>query len=223
MARQEYSDPSGEAVARIEQAVDDIELQVDQIETIVTEIQNTDLANLAESVYSPLKYKPFSYDFFTNSNGVDQWYDITINGKGYIEDAVAFAFQTQMNIDYELIIDGSLYMGSEGNGDLNDPTTVVGVINQKNVMSASNVTDSYSMYYPVIKSGTPTQRQVDKSALIKSLYNGILPNLVKQTYTYYRPCALVANPIPFETSCVLRFRSSLGSRTLGGRLVGGVE
>lgn len=164
MAREEYSDPTSEAVGRIE-------TQVDEIEVLVTEIKETDLANLEENIYTPLKYKPFVYNFYGVLAQASTWQEvINITGVGYVTTAVATATAaTSGKLGVRITIDGVEMMSNYGFNS-NPSHGMIGLLNQNELVASANGTFELN-----IGSLIGEADNVSHEAYVRDLIYGVLP------------------------------------------------
>lgn len=214
MARQEYSDPSAEAVARIETSVDEIEV-------LVQDIKNTDLANIEENIYSPLVYKPFVYEYH-GSPLANVWTEVlNINGEGFLETAIEILniISSSYAHGLQIFADGiKIYESYAGNSN-NSKIQATGILNSKEIQSA-NRTSSYDAFTAYILSPTESSGAINQNFTIDNLSIGTLPILNTRAKA---SVFLISSQIGFKTNLTINFKKSTDAFNMVGWFKGGVK
>lgn len=199
MARKEYSDPTSEAVDRIE-------IQVDEIEILVTEIKETDLANLEENIYSPLNYDPFTEAYYNSAFPSGVWTEvINVTGEGFIESAYGVVGDDDVYAGIQIEVDGEIIFNCYGTNDSNDLNSVIGIANSKILNSSSkDTTSDFANAFLPVTSGV----NYLSNAKINGIYTGEFGS-TEINQNGNPPLALISEKIGFDSSLIVRMKSQL--------------
>ncbi len=112
MGRPQYSSPEAEAIAQIDQSVQDIEVAVDELDVVVQELKDTDIANIATEIQNLDMWENYTkqvIDFDVNLNISSFTSVVSASGApGMLKDIVLrvqeFSFMN-LYIDGVLVID----------------------------------------------------------------------------------------------------------------------
>lgn len=196
MGRLQYSSPEAEAFGQIDQAVQDIESAVDDIDIILTELQSTDIANLADEVanlgfwdaYTPLNERQ-------RGSKPNTWTSVyNINGEGYIGKLI---ISSKYACGARIYIDGVLEMELHYYNS-NHSRAMGGIINNKNLVQIGDQSNGYDTFTCIdLDQSDVNDMQLER--VYEYITSDDLPNYVGTTDLYSK-CYVIEIPWFFTTS-----------------------
>jgi hypothetical protein len=223
MARELYSNPSAILIEEIQNSVV-------EIDNIVTDLKNTDIAELSEKIENVDKtsnYKKFHYGYGLTSASANIWYElINIQGKGYIENALTIYRRANVDVYVEIYIDGVKKFDSLGANDATIVDIAQGIVNIKNLVSLNLSTSASGIIVPMMGYNTGFgQGVVNNQATFGRIKNFKIGTLDGNRVSHLNmPHVFLSNGIIlFNNSFVMKVKVVTGGYELIGDFNGGLE